>query len=155
MRDEQLTRSGDLLPRLVRGYHRLMRAAWLTFALLMACDKAGPAAPDLGSPAAAARCQVAAIEAQSTERWAACWHPAVRGSVKVEMSRKTLRADFWVRAKQTSAPLASATDAQFTMHPMPADQASLGDLRASFRLERDGFEVVRKDGQWYIVDSGI
>ena len=57
--------------------------------------------------------------------------------------------------KQTSAPLASVTDAQFTVQPMPADKASLGDQRASFRLERDGFEVVRKDGRWYIVDSGL
>lgn len=121
-----------------------------------ACEKASSTAPDLSTPAGAARCQVAAIAAKDVERWVPCWHPAFASKVKKELAREVSeQADFWQHAKTSAAPLAKVTDAQFTTKAVPADKASFGDQSAQFQLDRDSFEVVRLKGRWYIVDSGI
>nr|MDQ3370657.1 hypothetical protein [Myxococcota bacterium] len=105
----------------------------------------------------AARCQVAAISARSVEAWQACVHPEVQAAFGIEMTRASARAGVWDDLARKTAPLATLTTADFTLAPLPAATSRLGDQRASYRLpdDSDSLDVVRKDGRWYVVDSGI
>jgi hypothetical protein len=131
-----------------------MKRIAITLALLGACDKSSPA-EELTTPDAAARCQLIAIRAKSIERWKTCLHPVIRDEADAALHRKAKRADFWSQMTERAAPLVGVKQADFTLEPVPADKAHLGDQAASFRLAKDSFHVVRKDGRWYIVDTGI
>lgn len=139
-------------------HHRGMKRC-LLMTLLVACEKPGPTGTtvDLTTPAAAARCQLDAIRARSVAKWGPCWHPlALEEGVMGELDDK-LRKDpgRWERMARESARLDGAKDADFKLGPVPLKQAKLGDQMAELQLERDQFIVVRKDGRWYIVDSGV
>ena len=122
---------------------------------VVGCSKR-PADPDLSSPVAAARCQVAAIKAKDAGAWIACFHPAIREDANRELAKAAAKKpDFWERAATDSAALENLKEADFTIGPMPEDKASYGDKRASFRLGKDSFEVVLQGGRWYIADTGI
>ena len=131
-----------------------MRAMIATLALaLVACGKASSPAVDLSTPEGAARCQYNAIRAKNLDQWLPCMHPAIRESVAAE--RDNLDAKRWRGALETAAPLEHIKATDFTIEPMPADKQELGDQHASFSLGKDSLELVRKDGRWYIADTGI
>lgn len=120
-----------------------MRAlAWLT--LVMGCDRGGDA-PTLSTPSGAAHCQLAAVKAQSVDRWMDCMHPDLRAS-RPELEKAIARKpDFWKDAAAKMEPLGRVTDAQFT----------ISESRATYRyLEKDALELVKQDGRWYVVDTG-
>lgn len=128
----------------------------LAFVILLAagCEKSGP--PDLSTPRAAARCQLDAIRARSTEQWGRCWHPlAHEHGVMTELAEHAGRDGFWERAASLSAPLEHAKDSDFIESPVLEKDKRFGDRRAKLRLEHDSFEVVHTGGRWYIVDSGV
>lgn len=133
---------------------RTTRIAWV-WLVLTGCEKSTPAEPDLTTPSGAARCQVEAIRARSVDRWAACWHPRIRAEAARELGTKADKPGFWDRTAAEAAPLESATDAGFTTSPTEGAAASYGDQRATFQLRKDALELVRSNGRWYIVDSGV
>lgn len=118
--------------------------------VLVACSKAGPA--DLSTPDAAARCLLAALDAQSWDVMKPCVHPTLR-----DLPRPEKPTD-WANLQNLAAPLKAVQGSDFKFEPI-ADK-TLGDQRATFRLDNggghfDSFEVVRLDGRWYIIDTGI
>jgi hypothetical protein len=120
--------------------------------VLAACGSS--AGPDLSSPSAAARCQVAAVHAQNLDQWEQCVHPDVRAEFRAKLE-KTLRRrpETWVEAQKRMQPLATVKDADFTVEPMKPGRESHGDSFAWYRFgEHEKTEAVRKDGRWYIVD---
>jgi hypothetical protein len=118
------------------------------------CEKK-PSTPtiDLSTPDAAARCQLAAIRAKSLDQWLPCMHPKIRDGMKAEARKLT--PQFWTSAAEHAAPLDGVKASDFTLSPIPAGKEDLGDQVASFRLDKDSLELVRKDGRWYIADTGI
>jgi hypothetical protein len=119
------------------------------------CTKAGaPGDLDLSTPVAAARCEAGAIRAKDAARWKACWHPDTPG-LDAEMAKAASKPGFWDRAAKGLPMLERATAADFKIEPMPAERAAWGDQHASLRLVDDSLELARKDGRWYIVDSGV
>jgi hypothetical protein len=119
--------------------------------LMLACEKSEP--PSLASPVDAAKCQRSAIKARSTKQWIACMHPLVLADGVEKFEKKAQRDEFWEKAERKSAALDSVKESDFTIKP--TNDSSVGDSNASYRLENDSFELIRKDGRWYIVDTGI
>ena len=123
---------------------------YLVVIVVAACSKAAPM--DLSTPDAAARCLLAGLDAQSWEAVKPCIHPTLR-----DLPMPENKPD-WAKLEKIAAPLRSAKASDFTLEPIT--DKMLGDQRATFRLDNgngnhDDFEVVRLDGRWYIIDTGI
>jgi hypothetical protein len=123
--------------------------------LVGGCGKSGGV--DLSTPQGAARCQHAAIKAKSVETWATCFHPKLRNDVKAELAKKAAEPGFWSKTTELAKPFASVKSADFVMKPLPPERADWGEQLASYRLpsDQDAFDVVRSEGRWYVVDTGI
>lgn len=135
-----------------------MKRLSLAVLAIIGCEKQSrPATPDLSTPDAAARCQLAAIHKRSFDEWELCMHPKLRG----ERPRKLDQPGFWDEMEQGAAPLEAVKASDFTEVAVPKSKAELGDAAATFRLHKNGagrdddFAVVRKDGRWYVVDTGL
>src|SRR6185503_18376648 len=96
--------------------------AWLALVVATGCEKSG--APDLSSPSAAARCQVAAVHAQDLDQWEQCIHPEVRAELEKTLRR---RPETWVEAAKRMQPLATVKDSDFTVEPMKPGRERHGD----------------------------
>lgn len=134
----------------------MLRWVMVTFAVLGGCNsKSGTV--ELSTPDAAARCQVAAIRAKDLGRWTTCWHPRLRAELETKLSAKTAEPGTWDKLAKKAAPLEHVKAADFTLAPIPPDMKEWGDQRASYRMpdDSDSFELVRENGRWFVVDSGI
>jgi hypothetical protein len=131
-----------------------MRIA-LVLMVVGGCTKSKSA--DLSTPEGAARCQHAAITAKSVEAWSICFHPKLRSDVKAELAKKAVEPGFWSKTTELARPFATVKGADFTLKPLPPERADWGDQQASYRLpsDQDAFDVVRSEGRWYVVDTGI
>jgi len=136
-----------------------MKRLAIAVLVIVGCENQGPSStPDLSTPDAAARCQLAAIRKRSYDQWELCAHPAVRGGTP---PNKLDKPGFWDDVEKGSATLEGIKASDFTMVPVPGGKAGLGDAAATFRLRKNGvghdddFTVIRKDGHWYIVDTGV
>lgn len=95
------------------------------------------------------------MDAQDIEMWRACLHPAVRDQADREIHQAVTRPSFWSDTKARLGKLVNVRGADFQIAAVPPGSESLGDQMASLRLDHDSFAAVRKDGRWYIVDTGL
>lgn len=111
-------------------------------------------ATDLSTPEGAARCQLAAVRGRSLDGWLSCMHPERRDEFRTELQKEIERDPaFWTDAAEKLAPLQGVEADDFTLVPMRTDTAKWGDRAASYRFsERGKIELIRKGGQWYVVD---
>lgn len=122
--------------------------------IVSGCNEKTSSAPDLDTPLGAARCQIEAIQTKSTKLWYGCMHPDFLKGVTLEQwEAGAAKVGFWEDMAAKNAKLGSAKESDFALAQSP--DARYGDQVATFPFERDKFEVWRKDGRWYIVDTGI
>jgi hypothetical protein len=135
------------------GYHAFMMKSITAVLVMVGCERSPAGTVDLSTPSAAARCQVESVRARNVELWTRCFHPTLVDEARSEMARRTAKSGFWETAASRTRPLESAADHAFKREP--TKDAQLGDETALLRLGEDDFAVVRKNGRWYIVDTGL
>lgn len=128
----------------------------LAVIVIAGCERGSKPAPGkLDSPVAAARCEAAAMRAKDADALLACFHPDLRNDARRELQQRHEPFD-WSGHAQELDKLEHATLDQFTIKPMPPERAAFGDQIASLRFQKDSLDVVHaKDGNWYIVDTGL
>jgi len=135
----------------------MIRSALVGLVAVVGCSNSAPKS-DFLSPVDAARCQTESIRKQSVLRWHSCGHPDFLGAnTLAEWEAAARKVGFWDEMRTKNAILEGARESDFTL--APARDTRYGDQVATFPMgpgdSPDKFEAWRKDGRWYIVDTGL